>query len=61
MPATTILKNIPDDVYARLKLSAKTHRRSLNSEAIAGLHLPGQSTALAEDFLEHDPKKPMKP
>ena len=37
MPAKIILKNIPDNVYARLKLSAKTHRRSLNSEAIAGL------------------------
>ena len=37
MPAKIILKSIPDDVDARPKLSAKTHRRSLNSEAIAGL------------------------
>ena len=49
MPATIILKNIPGDVYARLKLSAKTHRRSLNSETIACLE------------AEHYPKKPMKP
>ncbi len=32
-----MLKNIPEDVYRRLKLSAKTHRRSLNSEAIVCL------------------------
>ena len=34
MPATITLKNIPDDVYKRLKVSADTHRRSLNGEAI---------------------------
>ena len=33
MPALT-LKNIPDDLYARLKKSAKVHRRSLNSEIL---------------------------
>jgi len=37
MPTTLTLKNIPDDVYGRLKLSAATHRRSLNSEAIVCL------------------------
>ena len=37
MPTTLTLKNIPDDVYARLKLSADTHRRSMNSEAIVCL------------------------
>ncbi len=34
MPVTLTLKNIPDDVYARLKTASKAHRRSLNSEAI---------------------------
>jgi plasmid stability protein len=34
MPATLTLKNIPDEVYLRLKASAERHRRSLNSEAI---------------------------
>ena len=34
MPTTLTLKNIPDDVYARLKRSAEIHRRSLNSEAL---------------------------
>ena len=33
MPALTI-KNIPDDLYARLKVSARVHRRSLNSEIL---------------------------
>ena len=37
MSITLTLKNIPDDVYARLKLSAQVHRRSLNGEAIVCL------------------------
>lgn len=37
MPTTLTLKNIPDDVYDRLKLSAAAHRRSMNSEAIVCL------------------------
>ncbi len=45
MATTLTLKNIPDDVYERLKASAETHRRSLNSEAIICLEtvlLPGR-------------------
>lgn len=37
MPTTLTLKNIPEDVYERLKLAAAQHRRSLNSEAIVCL------------------------
>jgi len=37
MPTTLTLKNVPDDVYDRLKWSAETHRRSINSEAIVCL------------------------
>ena len=33
MPALTI-KNIPDDLYRRLKQAAKDHRRSMNSELL---------------------------
>ena len=33
MPALTI-KNIPDDLYDRLKEAARVHRRSLNSEIL---------------------------
>lgn len=32
--ATITLKNIPDDLYGRLKLQAQAHRRSINSELI---------------------------
>ena len=31
---TVTLKNIPDDLYERLKLQAQAHRRSVNSELI---------------------------
>jgi antitoxin FitA len=37
MPTTLTLKNIPDDVYDRLKHSAELNRRSMNSEAIVCL------------------------
>ena len=45
MPTTLTLKNIPDEVYGRLKLAAEAHRRSMNSEAIMYLEqalLPGK-------------------
>jgi len=45
VPTTLTLKNIPDEIYERLKASAETHRRSLNSEAIVCLEsvlLPGR-------------------
>ena len=37
MPTTLTLKNIPDEVYQRLKHAAEIHRRSMNSEAIVCL------------------------
>ena len=37
MPTTHTLKNVPDDVYERLKASADANRRSLNREAIVCL------------------------
>jgi plasmid stability protein len=37
MPTSLTLKNIPDEVYARLKLSAEMNRRSMNSEVIVCL------------------------
>ena len=48
LPTTLTLKNIPDEIYVRLKASAEGHRRSLNSEAIVCLEsvlLPGRATA----------------
>lgn len=47
MPTTLTLKNIPDEVYIRLKAAAASHRRSLNSEALVCLEsvlLPGRAT-----------------
>ena len=44
MPTLT-LKNIPDDLHARLKASAEANRRSLNSEVLVR--------------LEHDLKRPV--
>ncbi len=38
MPSIT-LKRIPDDIYERLKASAKIHHRSLNSELISCLEM----------------------
>lgn len=32
--ATITVKNIPDDLYARLKARAQAHRRSVNGELI---------------------------
>ena len=37
MSITLTLKNIPDEVYERLKASAAANRRSMNSEAIVCL------------------------
>lgn len=37
MATNITLKNIPDDVYSRLKAAAESHRRSINSEAIVCL------------------------
>lgn len=45
MPTNLTLKNIPDEVYNRLKIAAGMHRRSLNSEAIVFLEaalVPGK-------------------
>ena len=48
MPTTLTLKNVPDEVYERLKAAAATNRRSLNGEAIVCLEtmlLPGRMNA----------------
>ena len=45
MPTTLTSKNIPDEVYERLKAAAEIHRRGLNSEAIVCLEsvlIPGR-------------------
>lgn len=49
MPTTITLKNIPDDLYARLKAAALANRRSLNSEAIVRLEAALAPQAVATD------------
>lgn len=47
MATTLRLKNIPDELYRRLKESAASNRRSLNSEVIVRLEsvlVPGRVT-----------------
>ena len=50
MPAITV-KNIPDDVYERLKLLAKTNRRSINSEIIICLERQLRSRPVDPDSV----------
>lgn len=47
MSTTLTLKNIPEDLYARLEAAAEAHRRSLNNEAIMCLQtvlMPAQAS-----------------
>jgi plasmid stability protein len=49
---TITLKNIPDEIYSRLKKTAQRHRRSLNSEIIVCLEKSLEPTAVrVEDVL----------
>lgn len=65
VPTTLTLKNIPDAVYDRLKLSAEVHRRSMNSEAIVCLEAvllpdkvePAQRLARARDLRAGLPRR----
>ena len=51
--ASITLKNIPEDIYERLKASAKIHRRSLNSELINCLEVVLKPRRIsAEEHLE---------
>lgn len=63
MPTTLTLKNVPDEVYERLKVVAQAHRRSLNSEAIVCLEAvllptrmsPAERIARARELRESLP------
>jgi len=64
MPTTLTLKNIPDEVYDRLKSAAEANRRSMNDEAIVCLesillraHVdPGERLARARALREGLPR-----
>lgn len=49
--ANLTLKNIPDELHARLKESAERNRRSLNSEIL--IRLESAFTAPVVDVREH--------
>ncbi|OGL47073.1 MAG: hypothetical protein A2161_20255 [Candidatus Schekmanbacteria bacterium RBG_13_48_7] len=50
---TITIKNIPDDLYEKLKKKAKENRRSINSEIILCIEQMVQSTRLdAKEFLK---------
>lgn len=49
MPTTLTLKNVPDEIYERLKASADANRRSLNREAIVCLELALRPRAVAPE------------
>jgi plasmid stability protein len=48
---TLVLRNVPDDLYQRLKETADDHRRSMTQEAIVSLRA-------ALEGLEEPPPKP---
>ena len=50
MPTIT-LKNIPDELFAQLKRTAKAHRRSLNSEILTCLEASSQGRRVDPEAL----------
>lgn len=50
MATTLTLKNIPDEIYTRLRASADTNRRSLNGEALVCL----ETVLLPERIQPHE-------
>ena len=50
MPTLTI-KNIPDDLYARLKRRAELNRRSLNSEVIVCIERAVRSRRVSPEIV----------
>jgi plasmid stability protein len=50
MPSITV-KNIPTEIYARLKQAAKANRRSINSEVIACIERAVGSQTFNPDML----------
>ncbi len=55
---TLVLRNVPDDLYHRLKEVAANHRRSMTQEAIVSLQaaLDGLQEQPAKPDLEHSLK-----
>ncbi len=49
--ATITVKNIPDDLYQRLKAAAEDNRRSINGEIISRIEQSLKSQRVAADEL----------
>lgn len=49
--ATITVKNIPEDLYLRLKQSAKANRRSINSEIIVCIERAVRSQRIAPEKM----------
>ncbi|MEX2516853.1 MAG: Arc family DNA-binding protein [Gammaproteobacteria bacterium] len=68
MPSSITLKNIPDDVYSRLKATAELHHRSINSEIIVCLERvlmpqqlsPAEFISRARELRSRLPKQKFK-
>jgi plasmid stability protein len=56
MPTITV-KNIPADIYEKLKKSAETSRRSINSEIIACIERSVRSQPINPDLLLANARK----
>lgn len=55
--ATVTIKNIPDELYEKLKASAKANRRSINNEVIMLIERAYQSYRPAPDEIEAEAKR----
>jgi len=56
MPSITI-KNIPDEVYDRIKLRAETNRRSINSEIIECLDQITRPSLVNSDVVLYEVRR----
>lgn len=55
--ATVTVKNIPDELYERLKQVASTNRRSINSEIIVCIERAVQSRRLSDEAMLEETRK----
>ncbi|MDR9364299.1 MAG: Arc family DNA-binding protein [Balneolaceae bacterium] len=57
MPTSITIRDIPDDVYAKIKKQAELHHRSINSEVIVYLKKLAQSNRRDPDQIITRAKK----
>lgn len=56
MPSITV-KNIPEDIYDRVREQAKAHHRSINSEIIACLEQTVKSQQVSTDDILQEARR----